>query len=49
MQENVRDDESTKAETEMLEYWGKRCEDFDGGCIACHAWKHFDETGEIAK
>jgi hypothetical protein len=46
-QENVRDDEST--ETEMLEYWGERCEDFDGGCIACHAWKHFDETGEIAK
>ena len=34
---------------EMLEYWGERCKDFDGGCIACHAWKHFDETGEIAK
>ena len=36
-------------EERMLEYWGERCKDFDGGCIACHAWKHFDETGEIAK
>ena len=34
---------------EMLEYWGERCDTFDGDCIACHAWKNFDETGEIAK
>ena len=34
---------------EMLEHWGERCSTFDGACIACHAWKHFDETGEIAK
>jgi hypothetical protein len=33
----------------MLEYWGERCKDFDGGCVLCQAWKHFDETGEIAK
>jgi hypothetical protein len=45
----VRDDGYKRAETEMLEHWGERCPDFDGACIACHAWKHFDETGEIAK
>jgi hypothetical protein len=36
-------------EIAMIGYWGERCPDFDGACIACHAWKHFDETGEIAK
>jgi len=41
--------ESTDAEEEMLEYWGERCDHYNGGCIACHAWKHFDSTGEIAK
>jgi len=30
-------------------HWGERCNDYDEGCIACRAWKHFDETGEIAK
>ena len=38
-----------KAEQEMTEYWGERCKDFNSECIACHAWKHFDDTGEIAK
>jgi hypothetical protein len=40
---------STDAEEAMIGYWGERCDDYDGCCIACHAWKHFDETGEIAK
>lgn len=40
---------STDEEIAMIDYWGERCDDYDGGCIACHAWKHFDETGEIAK
>lgn len=34
---------------EMLERWGERSNDFVGASIASHAWKHFDETGEIAK
>jgi len=41
--------ESTDAEEAMIGYWGERCDHYDGGCIACHAWKHFDRTGEIAK
>jgi len=44
----ISDDEPTRAEIEMLEDWGERCEEFDGACIVCRAWKHFDETGEIA-
>jgi len=43
----ISDDEPTRAELEMLESWGERCEDFDCACIVCRAWKHFDETGEI--
>ena len=35
--------------TEMLERWGERNDDFVGASIASHAWKHFDETGEVAK
>jgi len=43
------DDEPTRAEIEMTEYWGERCPEFNGYCIACHAWKLFDATGEIAR
>lgn len=45
----ISDDEPTRAETEMLEDWGERCPEFNGACIVCQAWKHFDETGEVAK
>jgi len=30
-------------------HWGERCNDFDKRCIACLAWKHFDETGEVLR
>ena len=36
-------------EEKMIEHWGERSDDFDGASIASHAWKHFDETGEIAQ
>ena len=45
----ISDDEPTRVEQEMLAYWGERCEDFNAECVLCHAWKHFDTTGEIAK
>ena len=41
--------EPTDAEEAMTQLWGEREDEFDGASIASHAWKHFDETGEIAK
>jgi len=31
----------------MEEAWGEKCPDYHADCIACKAWKHFEETGEI--
>ena len=46
----MTEEEKAQAKAQdMLEYWGERCKDFDGGCVACQAWKHFDETGEVVK
>ena len=36
-------------EVSQRDYWGERCKDFDGACVACLAWKHFDETGEVVE
>ena len=41
--------EPTDGEIEMTQLWGEREDEFDGASIASHAWKHFDETGEIAR
>jgi hypothetical protein len=27
----------------VLFYWGERCPDFDPTCVACNAWKLYDE------
>jgi hypothetical protein len=45
----MHETEPTDREIEMTQLWGERKDEFDGAFIACHAWKHFDETGEIAK
>ena len=36
-------------EVSQRDYWGERCKDFNAECVACHAWKHFDETGEVVE
>jgi hypothetical protein len=36
-------------EQEMISLWGEKCDVYQKGCSACDAWKHFDETGEVAK
>jgi hypothetical protein len=36
-------------EERMVELWGERSNEFDSTSIASHAWKHFDETGEVAQ
>ena len=43
----ISDDEPTRAELEMLNHWGKRCDEYIKGCLCCNAWKHFDETGRV--
>jgi hypothetical protein len=47
--EEISDDEPTRAELEMLDHWGEKCDEYQEGCIACKAWKHFDKTGEVMR
>ena len=30
-------------EEAMMDYWGKRCDNFKEGCPCCAAWKQLDD------
>ena len=47
--EEISDDEPTRAEQEMTDYWGEKCPDYDRLCPTCKAWKEFEASGEILK
>lgn len=36
-------EQPTKKDLQIMQtIWGARCEEFDGGCAACQAWRLFD-------
>ena len=30
----------------IIDYWGKRCKEYEEGCGCCEAWKQFDKLKE---
>jgi hypothetical protein len=30
-------------EQALIEHWGERCPEYESGCIACQAWKDYDD------
>jgi len=36
-------------EQAMVDYWGKRCNDFERSCAKCKAWNQFDKMSGVIR
>jgi hypothetical protein len=38
---------ASREEVLMKDFWGEKCEDFEGKCAGCIAWQIFESTGTV--